>query len=218
MAVMHSYPPERQPQPITIGTADLEFGTPGPEWLEFAQGRGRFNVGSFETGSEYEINGFLDFMESRIVSVGRRELEKIESRFEIVGHDAKRGSFHIILELGVVPAAMMTSVPILYKAVKDYKTLRESVILISKDLSAAVKAITDRVRSLYTSFRKAEVTPNTEGIVRLVQAASTNDELEDPTLYDDEAFAKKMETERKALEERVRKAIEEGRLGGGEKI
>ena len=60
------------------------------------------------------------------------------------------------------------------------------------------------------------MTPNTEGMVRLVQAASTNDELEDPTLYDDEAFAKKMETERKALEERVRKAIEEGRLVGGE--
>ena len=49
-------------------------------------------------------------MESRIVSVGRRELEKIESRFEIVGHDAKRGSFHIILELGVVPAAMKSRI------------------------------------------------------------------------------------------------------------
>lgn len=136
----------------------------------------------------------------------------------------RRGSLIITLDFSVIPANITlilgTSATILYKGLKDYKTIREVTIQVYKDLSFGVTAIADKIASLYKSFEKMEFVQHMTELIKAIGMAAVYEEYrDDPTLFDDiAAVEKKMKAAQEELDERIRKAQAEGRLGGGEKF
>jgi hypothetical protein len=223
MAMAEHFPTDPRLQPIAIGTAEIAFAGQGPEWDDFVRGR-RGLVGiSLELAPDDIANEFLASMKYRVVSLASRTLAETRRRYQIIGYDARRASALVTLDFSVIPADITlilgTSATLLYKSLKDYKTIRENVILVYDDLSVGLNAIAERLASLYKSFERMEFVRKMQELIKAIGMAAIYEEYrDDPTLHDPIAFEKKMKEEQQALDERLRQAQAEGRLGGGDKI
>jgi len=224
MAMLENYPTDPRQQPIRIGTAEIVFATRGPEWSEFARDRKHLAGIEFEAAPEKDANEFLNSMKNRVALVARQTLANTRPHYLISDCSVRRGSLIITLDFSVIPANITLilgrSATILYKGLKDYKTIREGTIQVYKDLSFGVTAIADKIASLYKSFEKMEFVQHMTELIKAIGMAAVYEEYrDDPTLFDDiAAVEKKMKAAQEELDERIRKAQAEGRLGGGEKF
>ena len=153
LAMLENYPTDPRQQPIRIGTAEIVFATRGPEWSEFARDRKHLAAIEFKAAPEKDANEFLNSMKNRVALVARQTLANTRPHYLISDCSVRRGSLIITLDFSVIPANITlilgTSATILYKGLKDYKTIREGTIQVYKDLSFGVTAIADKIASLY---------------------------------------------------------------------
>jgi hypothetical protein len=219
MAFAHDFPAEPRLQQISIGTAIVAFSSGGPDWEDFVRDREGLAKVDFVAAPDEVAEEFVQALSNRVAMVARRTLAEVRPVYQVVDYEGRRGSILITLEIGLTPAdvTIILGVPAaaLYKTVKDYKTLRESAIAIYSDLSSGLTAIGNRLSALFHSFERMDFERKLGNLLRAIGIAAQK-ETEDPTKFDKEAHEKEMEEEGRELEERIKKAEAEGRLGGGE--
>ncbi|HEX3441190.1 MAG TPA: hypothetical protein VHT93_12660 [Pseudolabrys sp.] len=222
MAMAYDYPTDPRLQPVTIATATLEFKVDDGAWIGFLRSRASDFV-EFDSAPKIVADAFALNVAHRIAHMSRQVLSEERSHYCLTRYDGKRGSLQVLLDFSVIPADITAiigaSAVVLYKSLKDYKTIRENVTLVYNDLAKVISLIAKTIHSKEPTLAGLVVEKHTDNLLRALSIAAVFEEAErEATVFNDKAFNERMAAERRSLEERLIRAKQEGRLGGDDTI